>query len=227
MKRTKENSCCSNSKDKLQPPSNTSPMINELVQNLITINKTIEGHEMSFENVLSIVKLYDEMPEPNNLIDEAEEMAAYDIDALEKSVMKLKEESWRFLSVGMPMLKGVDFKAIAQNYPRTFYNRYQKAEKELTAYWRDYCRLNNRLDYLDLDSQEYIEAEKRCEDVKAEHDERQKTVRELYTEYEQANIESAPVFRFRADFLEAVIVRYRDIARAILADIKRMREGGS
>ena len=202
-------------------------MITELIQNLFTINNSIEGQEMSFENALSIVKLYEEMPEPNNLIDEAEEMAAYDIDALEKSVMKLKEESWRFLSVGMPMLKEVDFKAIAQNYSGTFYNRYQKAEKELTAYWRDYCRLNNRLDYLDLDSQEYIEAEKLCEEAKAQHDERQKVVRELYTEHEQANIESAPVFRFRADFLKAVIVRYHDIARAILADIKRIREGGS
>ena len=202
-------------------------MITELIQNLITINNSIEGQEMSFENALSFVKLYDEMPEPNNLIDEAEEMAASDIDALEKSVMKLKEESERFLSVGMPMLNEVDFKAIAQNYSRTFYNRYQKAEKELTAYWRDYCRLNNRLDYLDLDSQEYIEAEKRCEEVKAEHDERQKTVRRLYAEYEEANKESAPVFQFRADFLETVIVRYRDIANAILADIKRIREGGS
>lgn len=200
-------------------------MINELVQNLIAINNITEGQELSFADALSIVEIYDEMPEPNSLIDEAEEMAAYDIDALEKSVMKLKEESWRFLSVGMPMLKGVDFKAIAQNYSGTFYNRYQKAEKELTAYWRDYCRLNNRLDYLDLDSQEYIDAEKICEKAKAQHDERQKAVRELYTEYEQANIESAPVFRFRADFLETVIVRYRDIATAILADIKRIREG--
>lgn len=134
-------------------------MINELVQNLIAINKSIEGQEMSFENALSIVKFYDEMPEPNSLIDEAEEMAASDIDALEKSVMKLKEESERFSSVGMPMLKEVDFKAIAQNYSHTFYNRYQKAEKELTAYWRAYCQLNNRLDYLALDSQEYIETE--------------------------------------------------------------------
>lgn len=202
-------------------------MITELIQNLITIKISIEGQEIPFENALSIVKFYDEMPEPNNLIDEAEEMAAYDIDALEKSVMTLKEESERFLSVGMPMLEGVDFKAIAQNYSRTFYNRYQKAEKELTAYWRDYCRLNNRLDYLDLDSQEYIEAEKLCDKAKAEHDERQRVVRELYAEYEQANKESAPVFRFRADFLEAVIVRYHDIASAILADIKRIREGGS
>lgn len=182
---------------------------------------------MSFENALYIVKLYDEMPEPNNLIDEAEEMAAYDIDALEKSVIKLKEESWRFLNVGMPMLNEVDFKAIAQNYSRTFYNRHQKAEKELTTYWKVYCQFNNRLDYLDLDSQEYIETEKRCEEAKAEHEERQKAVRRLYTEYEQANIESAPVFRFRADFLETFLVRYRDIANAILADIKRIREGGS
>ncbi|WP_305141354.1 hypothetical protein, partial [uncultured Muribaculum sp.] len=113
-------------------------MINELVQNLIAINKCTEGQVMSFENALSIVKLYDEMPEPNNLIDEAEEMAASDIDALEKSVIKLKEESERFLCVGMPMLKEVDFKAIAQNYSRTFYNKFHKAEKELTAYWREY-----------------------------------------------------------------------------------------
>lgn len=202
-------------------------MITELIQNLITINNSIEGQEMSFENALSIVKLYDEMLEPNNLIDEAEKMAASDIDALEKSVMKLKEESERFLSVGMPMLNEVDFKAIAQNYSHTFYKRYQKAEKELTAYWKAYCQLNNRLDYLALDSQEYIETEKRCEEAKAEHDERQKEVRRLYTEYEQADIESAPVFRFRADFPETVIVRYRDIANAILADIKRIREGGS
>ncbi len=66
-------------------------MINELVQNLIAINNSTEGQEMSFMNALSIAKLYDGMPEPNNLIDEAEEMAASDIDALEKSVMKLKE----------------------------------------------------------------------------------------------------------------------------------------
>lgn len=202
-------------------------MINELVQNLIAINNITEGQELSFADALSIVEIYDEMPEPNSLIDEAEEMAASDIDVLEKSVMKLKEESERFSSVGMPMLKEVDFKAIAQNYSHTFYNRYQKAEKELTAYWRAYCQLNNRLDYLALDSQEYIETEKRCEEAKAEHDERQKAVRDLYAEYEQANIESAPVFRFRADFPETVIVRYRDIANAILADIKRIREGGS
>lgn len=202
-------------------------MITQLVQNLITINKSIEGQEMSFENALSIVKFYDEMPEPNNLIDEAEEMAASDIDALEKSVMKLKEESERFLSVGVSKLREVDFKAIAQDYSRTFYNRYQKAEKELTAYWKAYCQLNNRLDYLDLDSQEYIEAEKLCEEAKAKHDERQKTVQRLYAEYEQANKESAPVFWFRADFPETVIVRYRDIASAILTDIKRIRECGS
>ena len=202
-------------------------MINELVQNLIAINNITEGQELSFADALSIVEIYDKMPEPNNLIDEAEEMAAYDIDDLEKSVIKLKEESERFLNVCLPKLNDVDFKDIAQSYSRTYYNWFQEAEKELTAYWRDYCRLNNRLDYLDLDSKEYIEAEKLCEEAKAQHDERQKAVRELYTEYEQANIESAPVFRFRADFLEAVIVRYHDIAIAILADIKRIREGGS
>lgn len=202
-------------------------MRNELIQNLIVINNITEGQELSFADALSIVEIYDKMPEPNNLIDEAEEMAGSDIDALEKSVIKLKEESERFLSVGMPMLKDVDFKAIAQSYPRPFYDRFHKAEVELNSYWRVYCQLNNQLDYLKLDSEEYRDAEKRCEESKAEHDERQSVVRELYAEYEQANKESAPVFRFRADFLEAVIIRYHDIAIAILTDIKRIREGGS
>lgn len=202
-------------------------MINELVQNLIAINNITEGQELSFADALSIVKLYDEMPEPNNLIDEAEEMATYDIDALEKSVIKLKEESERFLNVYLPKLNDVDFKDIAQSYSRTYYNWFQEAEKELTPYWKAYCQLNNRLDYLELDYPEYLETEKHCEEAKAEHDERQKVVQGLYSEYEQANKNSAPVFRFRADFLEAVIIRYRDIAIAILTDIKRIREGGS
>lgn len=202
-------------------------MINKLVQDLITINSITEEQELSFADALYIANLYDELPEPNNLIDEAEEMAAYDIDALEKAVMKLKKESERFLSVGMPRLKDVDFKAIARSYPRPFYDRFHKAEIELNSYWRVYCQLNNQLDYLKLDSEEYRDAEKRCEESKAEHDERQSVVRELYAEYEQANKESAPVFRFRADFLEAVIIRYHDIAIAILTDIKRIREGGS
>lgn len=202
-------------------------MTNELVQNLIVINNITEGQELSFADALSIVEIYDKMPEPNSLIDEAEELANSDIEALEKSVIKLKKESERFLSVGMPMLKDVDFKAIAQSYPRPFYDRFHKAEVELNSYWKVYCQLNNQLDYLDLDSEEYRDTEKRCEEAKAEHDERQKVVQRLYSEYEQANKNSAPVFRFRADFLEAVIIRYRDIAIAILTDIKRIKEGGS
>ena len=202
-------------------------MINELVQNLIAINNITEGQELSFSDALSIVEIYDKMPEPNNLIDEAEEMAAYDIDALKKAVIKLKEESERFLNVCLPKLNDVDFKDIAQSYSRTYYNWFQEAEKELTPYWKAYCQLNNQLDYLELNSPEYLETEKHCEEAKAKHDERQRVVQRLYSEYEQANMESAPVFRFRADFLEAVIVRYHDIASAILADIKRIREGGS
>lgn len=202
-------------------------MINELVQNLIAINNITEGQELSFADALSIVEIYDKMPEPNNLIDEAEEIATYDIDALEKSVIKLKEESERLLNVCLPKLNDVDFKDIAQSYPRPFYDRFHKAEVELKSYWKVYCQLNNQLDYLDLDSDEYRDAEKRCEEAKAEHDERQKVVQRLYSEYEQANKNSAPVFRFRADFLEAVIIRYRDIAIAILTDIKRIKEGGS
>lgn len=199
-------------------------MINKLVQNLITINNIVEEQKMSFENALSIVGLYDEMPEPNDLIDEAEVLAASDVDDLEKAAIELYSETARFLKVNLPHLKNVDFK-VAQSYPRPFYDKFHKAEIELNSYWEAYCQLNNRLDYLDYDSPEYQEAEKKCEKAKAEHDERQKEVRRLYAEYEQANKASNPVFSFNPDYLETIVVKYRDIASAIPADIKRIREG--
>lgn len=200
-------------------------MITELVQNLIAVNRIAEGQNMSFEDALSIVKLYDEMPETNDLIDEAEALAASNLDDLEKHAIELGKESDRFLHVSLPTLRAIDFKAIAQSYPRPFYDRFHKAEVELNSYWKVYCQLNNQLDYLDLDSEEYRDAEKRCEEAKAEHDERQKAVHGLYAKYEQANKASNPVFSFNPDFLETLVVKYRDIASAVLADIKRIREG--
>ena len=200
-------------------------MLSELVQNLIAVNRIVKGQNMSFEDSLSIVGLYDDMPETNDLIDQAEVLAASDVDDLEKVAIKLQSETARFLNVGLPHLRQVDFKAIAQSYPHSFYDRFHKAEVELNSYWKTYCQFNNQLEYLDLDSEEYRDAEKRSEEAKAEYDERQKEVRRLYAEYEQANKESNPVFSFNPDYLETIVVRYRDIASAILADIRRIREG--
>lgn len=200
-------------------------MINKLIQNLIAINNITEGQKMSFGNALSIVKRYNEMPEPNDLIDEAEILAASGIEVLERAIIEVRNESERFLNVSLPLLKNIDFRAIAQSYTHAFYDRFHNAEVELNPYWKVYCQLNNRLDYLKLDSTEYHETEKSCADAKAKHDERQKEVHRLYSEYEQANEDSASVFLFKADFLEAIIIRYRDIASAILTDIKRIREG--
>lgn len=200
-------------------------MINDIIKNLIAINNIVEGQEMSFEDALSVIKIYNELPEPNSLIDEAEEMAASDIEALKKLTTAIKEESERFLDCGLPLLKNIDFKAIAQSYPSPFYDRFLKADKELNIYWKEYCQLNNRLDYMDLDSPEYREAEVDCEKAKAEHDERQKEVQKLYSEYEQANCDCNPVFHFRAEYLEVIVIRYLGIASAIITDIKQIREG--
>ena len=82
-------------------------MINEIVQNLIAVNRIAEGQNLSFEDALSIVTIYDELPEPNNLIDEAEELAVSNIDDLEKLAIAIEEESERFLDLGLPLLKNI------------------------------------------------------------------------------------------------------------------------
>jgi len=202
-------------------------MISELIQNLIAINNIAEGQDLSFDNALSIVKKYDVMPEPNDLIDEAEIMATSDIDALEKSGIELKRESERFLNFSLSRLLNSDFKTIAQSHTNTFYERFQTAEDDLNPYWKAYCQLNNRLDYLDVNSRDYQETEKCCAEAKAEHDERQKVVHRLYSEYHKALKDTGPILFFKVEYLEVIILKYRDIASAILADIKRIKEGCS
>ena len=90
----------------------------------------------------------------------------------------MKEESAKLIDylykIGNP-----DFNEIAKTRYTLFYDRFKKAADELNRYWKRYCDLNNRLDYLPLDSKEYKEVENECKAAKTEHDEKQKEVKKL------------------------------------------------
>ena len=182
------------------------------------------GDTMPFEEALVLARFYYDFQDTNALIAEAEAMAAENPKLLKEIAFSLKAETATLLN-NMERLNGIDFRAIANAHSKYYHGIFQKAADELNPYWKRYCELNTRLDYLPLGSKEYEETEKECETAKAEHDIRQVEVKRLYADYERESRRAGDVFSLKASHLYALVVRINGIAGSILNDLDRMEKG--
>ena len=204
-------------------------MITDILPRLKEINRIItacNGDTMPFEQALALARFYYDYQDTNALIAEAEGMATGNPERLKDIAFFLKAETATLLN-NRGYLDSVDFRAIANAYSRKFHDVFQEASARLNPYWKRYCELNTRLDYLHLGSDEYAETEKKCEEAKAEHDSRQMEVKNLYAEYERENTRSFDVFAFKPSHLYALVVKLNGIAGSILNDLDRMEKGES
>lgn len=201
----------------------------QIIPRLNEINGIIaacDGDTMLFEQAMALARFYYDYQDTNALIVEAEAMATENPAGLKEIAFSLKAETAKLLS-NMERLNCVDFRAIANAHSRKFHDVFQEASARLNPYWKRYCELNNRLDYLSLDSEDYAETEKECEMAKAEHDSRQTEVKRLYAEYERENARSFNVFAFKSSHLYALAAKLKGIAGSILNDLDRMGKGES
>ena len=67
-------------------------------------------------------------------------------------------------------MQAVDFETLFEEYLKPFELRYEEAKAAATELWRKYSALNNRLDFLPLDSEEYMKLSDECDAKKAEYD---------------------------------------------------------
>ena len=192
------------------------------------INKTFEPcftGSLSFDDWYEITQFYYEWQNTNRLIDEAERLAEENPGQLKELAGTLKEESAKLINtlynIGNPA-----FNEIAKTHYTLFYDRFKKAADELNPYWKRYCELNNRIDYLPLGSKEYEEAEKESEAARAEHDERQKEVKRLNEEYQTELKRAGDVSGLKLTHVIALIGRINAIAGSIIDDVERFEKEG-
>lgn len=179
---------------------------------------------MTFGRAYAVARFYYDFQDSNLLIADAERMASEDTGRLREFAVSLKDETATLLN-NIGRLDAVDFKAIANAHSKRCYNKFQEASEKLNPYWKRYCGLNNRLDYIPLGSKEYAGAEKECEEAKAEHDTRQTEVKRLYAEYETESRRAGDVFSLKASHLYVLVARINSIAGSIIADLDRMEKG--
>ena len=204
-------------------------MITHIIPRFKEVNviaASCSGGMISFEQAYAVARFYYDFQDTNLLIAKAESMASEDSGRLRKFAVSLKDETVALLN-NMGNLDGVDFQAIANVHSRYFYAIFQEASEKLNPYWKRYCELNNRLDYLPLDSEDYAETEKECETAKAKHDARQIEVKRLYTAYEAESRRAGDVFSLKASHLYALVARLNSIAGSIITDLDRMEKGNA
>lgn len=202
-------------------------MMTDITTRLKEVNSIVaacHGDIMPFEQALALARFYYDFQDTNALIAEAEAMATENPEQLKETALSLKAETATLLN-NIGRLDDVDFRKIANTHSRHYHAIFQKASDKLNPYWKRYCELNTRLDYLPLDSKEYAEAEKECETAKAEHDSRQVEVKKLYADYERENRRAGDVFSLKASHLYALVARLNGIAGSILNDLDRMEKG--
>ncbi len=185
---------------------------------------TCSDGKMPFEQANVIARFYYDYQDTNVIIDEAETIAAEDTGMLRALAVMLKDETATLLN-NMGRLDRINFRDIANEHSKQYYSRFQEASESLNPYWKRYCELNNRLDYLPLGSTEYAETEKECEKAKAEHDTRQIEVKRLYDEYEKERQRAGYVFSLKASHLYALAAKLNGIAGSILNDLDRLEKG--
>lgn len=206
---------------------NQETIITHIIPGLKEVNGIVtacSGGTMTFEQAYAVARFYYDFQDTNLLIAGAESMATGDAGRLREFAIFLKDETATLLD-NIRILDGTDFKAIANTRSRQFYSLFQEASEELNPYWKRYCELNNRLDYLPLGSKEYAEVEKECKEAKAEHDARQMAVLDLYAEYETESRRAGDVFSLKASHLYALVARLNGIAGSIITDLDRVEKG--
>lgn len=182
------------------------------------------GDTMPFGQAFAIARFYYDFQDTNAIIADAEAMAVADPAGLRMIALSLKAKTATLLN-NIGLLDSIDFREIANAHSRYYHSLFQKASAELNPYWKRYCEMNTRLDYLPLDSEDYIEAEKECEAAKSEHDRRQTEVKRIYAEYERENRRAGDVFSLKASHLYALAAKLDGIAGSILNDLDRMEKG--
>ena len=200
--------------------------ISKLIERIREVNEILASRSdsiLSFEDCYKISQFYFEFQNTNRLIDEAERLAEENLTQLKDLAGLLKEKSAHLID-NLKMIKDVDFISIADKQTSLFYDRFQKAADELNPYWKRYCELNNRLDYLPLESKEYKAVEKECEESKSEHDERQKEVKKLYADYQKEQKKAADLYALKIPYLIAVVSKINLIAGSILTDLESIEK---
>ena len=205
--------------------------LNRTISTLHTISslltKFVQEGDLCFTDKLQLALLYDELRDTNNIIDCAEKEAKSDIKQLAKDAKTLQNEAEHIaktIADNRPLLINIDCKAECDAYLNPFESAYNEAMQKATALWQECSAMSNRLDMMDMQSEEYVAIDTACNAKKEEYDKAHAEVETLYSEYDTERRHIAKLYYFDITITELLITKICKIAEAIITDITRISQ---
>ena len=198
--------------------------ITSRLQSVNSVLLSCGNGSLSFDDALTLAAFYRDYSDTNGLIKAAEKEVAEDADRLLTNTVSLLSEIEKFSAVGVAGIQSVDFESIFEQQVKPFEERYKAAKAISTKLWQEYSAISNRLDFLPLDSDEYIVLHTECDAKKAEYDTAHSQTNQFYDMWQSERQRCFCVYTFKPLHLEILISRLKGISESIIADIKRIKE---
>ena len=205
--------------------------LNQTISTIHTVSslltKFVQEGDLCFTDKLQLALLCDELRDTNTIIDCAEKEAQADIKQLAKDANTLQNEAEHIaktIADNRQTLANIDCKAECDAYLKPFESAHNGAMQKATFLWQDYSAMSNRLDMMDMQSEEYKTLDTACNTKKKEYDKAHTEVETLYAKYDAERRRIAKLYYFDISIAELLITKICQIAEAIIIDITRISQ---
>ena len=195
-------------------------IIEEIIKRLQRVNHIIASRtnvlDITFADACVIAQFYHDYQNTNGIIDDVENLARQDGKSLYESAIGLKKEVDKFVTLDLSVWNALDFINMEQSHLNDYKERWDVAKNKATNLWRKYQTESNRLDMMDLNSEEFKTLDAQCDNIKLAYDEAHKQGEELYDIYRQEQLKCGQVHYFEMQFLGLLIRKISKLVDVIL-----------
>ena len=195
-------------------------IIEEIFKRLQRVNHIIASRtnvlDITFADACVIAQFYHDYQNTNGIIDDVENLARQDGKSLYESAIGLKKEVDKFVSLDLSVWNALDFINMEQSHLNDYKERWDVAKNKATNLWRKYQTESNRLDMMDLNSEEFKTLDAQCDNIKLAYDEAHRQGEELYGIYRQEQLKCGQVHYFEMQFLDLLIRKISTLVDVIL-----------
>ena len=171
-----------------------------------------------------IAQFYHDYQNTNGIIDDVENLARQDGKSLYESAIGLKKEVDKFVTLDLSVWNALDFINMEQSHLNDYKERWDVAKNKATNLWRKYQTESNRLDMMDLNSEEFKTLDAQCDNIKLAYDEAHKQGEELYDIYRQEQLKCGQVHYFEMQFLGLLIRKISKLVDVILKNGEHLKK---
>lgn len=195
-------------------------IIEEIIKRLQRVNHIIASRtnvsDITFADACVIAQFYHDYQNTNIIIDDVEDLVRQDGRTLYECATDLKKEVDKFVSLDLSAWNALDFINMEQSHLKDYKERWDVAKNKATNLWRKYQTESNRLDMMDLNSEEFKTLDAQCDNIKLAYDEAHRHGEELYGIYRQEQLKCGQVHYFEMLFMELLIRKISKLVDVIL-----------